>query len=125
MSKETEAISAVVRGIKVSLNTFAPARVVNFYEATQEADVEILFLTKNKQDELNRHPMIVRAPVQSMRYKVDGVVKSYTPVLQKGDVVFVAFAQRSLDNFRATPFDPDDLRTHDIRDAIVLGGWRL
>ncbi|MGM0806529.1 MAG: hypothetical protein ACQET8_17445 [Bacillota bacterium] len=112
-----------------------------------EADVEILFLSRRTDGSFFQYPLIERAPVLGMRYKVkkefnasitgitvtEGSVNSSNvtikpnaeieliPSLKKGDIVFVAFAQRALDNLQSKPFDPGTIRKHDIRDAVVLG----
>ena len=44
--------------------------------------------------------------------------------LEKGDMVLLACAQRSIDNLleSMTSYDPDDTRMHDINDAVILAG---
>ncbi|WP_026678221.1 Gp138 family membrane-puncturing spike protein [Fictibacillus gelatini] len=122
MAGDTNFFDLIERRIKLSLHTFAPARVIKFNEGKRTVDVELLFLSVDKNGDTDRYPLIEDAPVLGHRYKVDGIIKTYSPVLQTGDVVFVAFAERALDNLNGgKPFDPEYRRTHDIRDAVVLG----
>lgn len=152
MGADTRFVDALENRIKLSIHTFAPARVVRYYESTKEADLEILFMSADKNGLLSKYPMIVKAPVLGMRFKtkssysasVSGLIDSlggsvngsnanifpkeeieYIPFLKPGDVVFVAFAERAIDNLQKQPFDPQFRRTHDLRDAVVLGVWDI
>lgn len=141
MSKETNFFDLFERRIKLAIHTSGPARVLAFDEEKREADIELLFMTANSNGGLSKYPMIPSVPVMGMRYKVkteyqahiDGTSSTiqpleeieYVPFLKKGDVVFVVFAERALDNLQNTPFDPDSMRTHDVRDAWIVGVWGL
>lgn len=147
MSVETGGIDALIKHIKLSMHTFMPARVISFNEAKQEADIELLFAQVDRSGKATKYPPILGAPVMGMRYKVyeeypaevkgtkyegqpvDGgsaTIKhkqeiEYKPFLKKDDVVFVAFAERALDNLQNKPFNPEYRRMFDVVDAVVLG----
>lgn len=150
MSIQTEAIKAVMHSIKLSMHTFAPAKVLSFDEAKQEANIELLFMQVNGSGKTTKYPMIMGVPVLGMRYKVeeyaatvtgltdpDGAVDGsaakikpktemvYKPFLKKDDIVFVAFAERALDNLQKQPFNPEYSRMFNIQDAVIIGTWGL
>jgi hypothetical protein len=112
---ETNAFDAVIKNVKMSINTFAPARIIKYYPgAKAEADIEILFKYQiDKEGNTTRYPMISGVPV------LNEVKTGLTP----GDMVFVAFAQRALDNLQDVPFDPGFMHMFSIKDAVVIGSW--
>lgn len=113
---------ALIRKIKLSIHTIAPARVLSYNEKERTANVELLFLSLNKDEELSKQAPIEDVPVLGMRYKVNGVIDDFIPYLKTDDVVFVGFTERALDNLEGPKtFDPEFLRTHSVKDAIVLG----
>lgn len=114
MANDTKFIDALSRRIQLSVHTFAPARVVRYYPETKEADIELLFMVSDKSGATERYPLIERAPVLK-----------HVGALSLNNVVFVAFAERALDNLQSRPFDPDSHRMHDVRDAVVLGVLEL
>lgn len=126
MSSETKFVDSLIKRVQLSIHTMAPARVINFYESTQEADIEVLFMSADKGGNVAKYPLIPRVPVLGMRFKTKaGSTLSdeleYIPFLKKNDVVFVGFAERAMDNLQKVPFDPQFRRTHDLRDAVILG----
>jgi hypothetical protein len=112
MGKDTKFFDGFANYIKLSIHTFAPARIVAYYEDTKEADIEILFMSADTNGNLAKYPMIPKVPVLR-----------HVGLLSSNDVVFVAIAERALDNLQNTPFDPDSVRMHDLRDAVVIGAW--
>lgn len=110
MAIETKFIDALTQRIRLQVHTGAPARVVKYHADTKEADIQLLFLVVEKNGQSESYPLIERAPV----------LKHVGP-LAMGNIVYVAFAERALDNLQNVPFDPDAHRMHDVRDAIVLG----
>lgn len=114
MANHTKFIDALVQRIRLSVHTFAPARVVRYHGGTKEADIELLFMVSDKSGAVERYPLIERAPVLK-----------HVGALNADDIVFVAFAERALDNLQAQPFDPDSHRMHNVRDAVVLGVLEL
>lgn len=149
MSTTTQGVRAIMHNIKMSIHTFAPAKVLSFDEAKQEANIELLFMQVDRTGRTSKYPMIVGVPVLGMRYKVDeypatitGLTKDgavdgsaanitpkreivYKPFLKPGDVVFVAFAERALDNLQKKPFNPEFHRMFDVQDAVIIGGFGL
>lgn len=122
MANDTSFYEQFARNIKLSIHTLAPARVVSFNETKRTADIEILFMSRDEEGNVEKYPLIQGAPVLGHRYKVDGITKTFSPILQSGDVVFVGFAERAMDHLNdSKPFDPQYLRTHSIMDAVVLG----
>lgn len=122
MGADTRFFDQLIRTIKLSIHTIAPARVLSFNESKQTADIELLFLSLDNDGDLTKQPPIEDVPVLGMRYKVNGSVNQYTPYLKKNDVVFVGFAERALDNLEGPKvFDPEFSRMHSYSDAIVLG----
>lgn len=150
MSTTTQGLKAVMHNIKMSIHTFAPAKVISFDEAKQEANIELLFMQVASTGKTTKYPMIVGVPVLGMRYKVDeypAIIKDlkdedgpvdgsaakikpekeivYKPFLKPDDIVFVAFAERALDNLQKKPFNPEFHRMFDIQDAVIYGGFKL
>jgi hypothetical protein len=148
MANDTNFIDSLLHRVKMSLHTFLPARVIAFYPATQEADLEILFMQVTRNG-THKYPMIQKAPVLGMRFKsknsysanITGLIPrdgsidgsgatiqptqeiEYVPFLKAGDVVFCGVSERAIDNLQKVPFDPKFSRTHDPRDIVVIGIW--
>lgn len=114
MSKQARFFDQLSRSIRLAVHTSAPGRVVRYDAGKKEADIELLFLTVYKDGSTERYPLIEGAPMLK-----------HVGALSKGDIVFVAFSERALDNLQKEPFDPDASRMHDIRDAVVLGVLEL
>lgn len=114
MANDTRFIDALSKRIRLSVHTFAPARVVRYYSGSKEADIELLFMSVDKSGATEKYPLVERAPVLK-----------HVGALSANQVVFVAFAERALDNLQSRPFDPDAHRMHDVRDAVVLGVLEL
>lgn len=147
MSAETNYTDMILHLTKLTLHTYAPAKVLEFYEDEQAADIELLFMSADRTGALRKYPIILKAPVQGMRYKIPnpfpaditGLVGfhgdvnggaavvapskeiEFVPFLKPGDIVTVAFAERAMDNLQDEPFDPQFKRTHNIKDAIITG----
>ena len=148
MAKDTKFIDLLEQRIKLSIHTTAPARVISYNESKRTADVELLFMSVDQDDNAEKYKVIEGVPVQGMRYKIPESFKAaissliptegsidgsnasvkidnaieFTPFLKKDDVVVVSFAERALDNLNGIKtFDPEFHRTHDINDCIVLG----
>jgi len=114
MSKHARFFDELKRSVRLGIHTTAPARVVSYNAGKKEADIELLFMTVYKDGSTERYPLIEGAPCLK-----------HVGTLSKNDIVFVAFAERALDNLQTKPFDPDASRMHDIRDAVVLGVLEL
>lgn len=167
MAKETRFFDGFARHIKLSIHTFAPARIISYDKVKQEATVELLFKSVDQEGNAESYPPIEGVPVLGMRYdltqsievEIDNLtVEQYvvyadggftsggteikdvdgengrirfkqplnlTPSFKPNDIVFVAFAERALDNLQNKPFDPDSHRTHSLVDAVIIGGYQL
>lgn len=139
MAKDTKFLDAFARQIKLSIHTMAPAKVVKYDENKQRADIQLLFMTVYKDGTKEPYRLLEDVPVMFQRFKINkgqpftaiinGVLKTvqveqdlvYTPFLRAGDIVWVGFAERALDNLTNRPFDPEFHRTHSVQDAVVLG----
>lgn len=112
MTRQSEFFKQYEKRIRLMVHTFLPARVVKYHGSTKEADLELLYLQVDTDGQSDRYPVIERAPVLK-----------HVGALTTGAVVFVAIAERALDNLQDQPFDPDSSRMHDLRDAVVIGEW--
>lgn len=150
MAKETRFFDGFARHIKLSIHTFAPARILSYDKVKQEAVIELLFKSVDQDGNAESYPPIEKVPVLGMRYElassgvnISGLLANgtnvnganatlssreplvLTPFYKPNDVVFVAFAERALDNLQNKPFDPDSHRTHSLVDAVIIGGYQL
>lgn len=148
MANDTKFIDSLIKTIKLSIRTHAPARVISFDETKRTADVEILFLSVDTDGNAEKYQLLQDVPIIGMRYKIDKPIPAdieglvgvhggvngsnstinvkneveFKPFLKEDDVVWVSFAERALDNLNGTiPFDPEFSRTHDMRDAVITG----
>lgn len=142
MANDTKFLDAFARQIKLSIHTMAPAKVVKYNENKQRADIQLLFMTVYADGTKEPYRLLEDVPVMFQRFKlnkgqsftaiINGVSQTvqveqdlvYTPFLRAGDIVWVGFAERALDNLTNKPFDPEFHRTHSVQDAVVLGVLR-
>lgn len=112
MSAETKFVDYLTKNIKMQIHTNVPARVISFDASTKppEADVEVLFKTKDNAGKLSNYPLIQSAPV--LKHVGD---------LKKGDVVYLSIAERAMDDLQKVPFDPDMQRMFNLNDAVIVG----
>lgn len=113
----------------LSLHTSMPCKVISFDEGKGRAVVQPLFKAKEVGRDAVALPLIQNVPVLSQRYKIgESEPQEYVPVYQSGDIVFVAFSERSLDAVFAgggSVVLPDSSRHHSLNDAVVLGRLSL
>lgn len=110
------------------LHTGLPAIVDAFSASNQMVDVTPLlkrvFLDANQEEFTIDMPKINNVPIL---YPAGGGW-SITWPMQKGDIVYLAFAERSLDNWHeAQPgqlIDPVQTRKHDLNDAVCVPALR-
>lgn len=125
MAKDTNFFDMMERRLKLGLHTSGPAKVIAFDEDNLTADIELLHMTKDGDGDLESYPLIMDAPVLGAKFKAknaNGDIVEYIPFLEPGDQVYVCFAERAIDNWEGpNKFDPDYMRTHDIRDAVIVG----
>lgn len=84
-----------------SLHTSMPCTVIKYYPDENKADIQPKFKRK-KGGETKDYSIIKKAPVLK-----------HVGELQKGDTVYVSFAERALDYVGG--------RRHDMTDAVVIG----
>lgn len=112
MKEATEFFSLLQRETLLSVATCAPGKVIKFDAASKRADIQPLFMTSDKDDNLFKQSIIEDCPV----------LKHCQSDVEVGALIFYQVVQRSLDNLDGTKLiDPD---SHDIlssNDAIVLG----
>lgn len=110
------------QSILAELRVSMPGRVVAYHEATQRVDVQpLLKETRVGPDGkllVESLPVITNCPIaSSYRIRFPIVV---------GDVVWLIFADRSIDQWLAkgatAEVDPVDLRRHHLSDAIAIPG---
>lgn len=116
MSAESKFVENIMKNIMLQIHTNLPARVVSYNASAKppEADIEILFMSKSTNGELNKYPMVQSAPC----------LRHVGPLV-KGDVVFVSVAERSMDELQKVPFDPGMRRMFNLNDAVITGVFDL
>lgn len=129
-----EAIAAAIEAELYNLHTGLPAKVLRFDPSTQSCVVQPLI----KRQAINDDEMIEQVAIPPI-YNVPVIYPagggwSITWPLAVEDIVYLAFAQRSLDTFLETPpgtpaapMQPSDLvdtRKHSLTDAIAIPGLR-
>jgi len=112
MSAESRAFDALKQQILLSINTFMPCRVLSYNSCAKTCEVEPLFMNMDRFGNVDKQPPIIEVPVLS-----------HVGTLIKNDMVFVAFAQRALDNLQNKPFNPESTRMFHLTDAVVIGKW--
>lgn len=117
-----------IEGRLFDVHTGLPATVVSFDPTKQSADVQPL-LRRVMVDE-NESPVTVTIPVITnvpIQYP-SGAGWSITWPLAVGDIVYLHFAERSIDDWLEAPpgslVTPTQARKFDLSDAVVLAGIR-
>ncbi|QAS52801.1 Gp138 family membrane-puncturing spike protein [Halobacillus litoralis] len=114
--------SELKRNILLSINTCLPCRVIDYDKSNREAKLQPLFKTKEKGKEPTSLGVLEGVPVLFHQYEVDGVEKTYHPVLHKGQVVQVAVNQRAIDDISSGKETyPEVSKWFRLRDAVVIG----
>ncbi len=114
-----KAIAVAAAGLRV----MEPAKVISYNEENQTATVLSLFKEADSTTEDAKElPQLIECPVWHLRV---GLAAIYLPI-RPGDKVALLFADKSLDNWQDSegenPIDPQDTRTHDLTDALVIPG---
>lgn len=114
MSEVSRFFTDFYREILLSVATAAPAKLVKYNPSTKRADIQPLFLTADKDDNVYNQSIIEDCPV--MRHCQSDCESGQYPL------VFYNVVQRNMDNLNGVNFiDPD---SHDImssNDAIIVG----
>lgn len=125
MSYADTFLNIYIRQRLLTMHTAMPAKIVSYDEAQGRATIQPLFMTKEYGKPPEPLPVVENVPVLKHRLRTEGgIVQEYTPVYEKDDVVFVAFAERALDAVLADPGRvvlPSDTRHHSLNDAVILG----
>jgi len=105
----------------LKINTMTLCRVVAVNDRT--LDIEPLILSVDTEDNALDAPIIYDAAVSTTRGGDAGIIIEY----KVGDVVIVGFCSRNIDVTKNTlkQSKPEDARTYDLRDAVVLGHYAL
>lgn len=123
-----DVIGEVIRAETARIRTVIPGKVVAYDHAEQRADVRPKIRSSYRDPDTDERetylPQIIRnCPVSFPQ----GGGFSLTFPLAEGDPVELHFASRSLDEWLAGGGDdvtPEDVRRHDLTDAIVHPGIR-
>lgn len=139
MSEITKFFTEFQHETLLSVSTLAPGKVIKFDEARQRADIQPLFLTADKNDNVYKQSIIHDALVPDHLTSIemfekhecswaacdcDSVLKKYAEwrKLKAGNLVFYIPAQRSLGDLNGTNFiDPDSHDLMSSNDAVVVG----
>ncbi|MBD8026416.1 hypothetical protein H9636_07060 [Ureibacillus sp. Re31] len=123
MSNATVFFQELKRGILTSINTCMPAKILEYDKNKCEAKIQPLFKIKVKgKDNPVTLPPIEGVPALKNRYEVDGAIKEYKPIYNKGEIVLVVFSQRALDDAQNGDLVyPGTARMFSIHDAVIMG----
>lgn len=103
------------------LHTCMPCRVERFDEPTYTADVQPLPMRKYKERPAVALSMLSGVPILRRKVKEGDAIRLDKPFLEPGDIVLVAFCERSLDHASTgIPYDPGS-RKFSLDDGIILG----
>lgn len=110
-----EILDQAIDDVLTDVHTCLPAVVVNYYPATQTADVQPALKTKYDDGTITSKPIIPDVPVQ---FLAAGTFSFSFPIA-KGDDVWVFFSERSLERWKAESgiVDPKDSRKFHLSDA--------
>ncbi|UYT83933.1 hypothetical protein [Priestia megaterium] len=96
--------------LRASINVAGPAKVLAVHG--DKADIKPLFKKDNGEE----------YAVVSDAYILDHV-EAKGP-LASDDIVYINFADRSLDYLKKEPFDPIHTRRHSVNDAVIVGRFK-
>lgn len=116
------AVRLVVAEIMATMNVSCPGRVIAYYADTQTADVMLCVAERPPSGLPEPFPIIKGCPVDFDA----GAGFAWTYPLAPGDPVMVIFADRSLDEWKATggPVNPQAPHRFHATDAWVRPGGR-
>lgn len=122
MSNASRFFSNLREQILLSINTSMPCKVLSYNKGNRTAKIQPLFKVKEVGQSPESLPSIEDVPVCFQKFEVDGITKTYTPILGVGDIVLVVFGQRSIDDAIEGVLDfPGFSRVLDIQDAMIVG----
>lgn len=122
MSNASRFFENMRQQILLSINTAMPCKVLAYDKGTRTAKIQPLFKVKEVGHAPEALAPVDGVPVCFQRYEVDGVTKTYFPVLEAGDTVLAVFGQRAIDDAVNGKLSfPGFSRTLDIQDAMIVG----
>jgi len=124
----SEIIEQAIESRLFDMHTGLPAKVNSFNASKQTCSVVPLlkrvFLDENNEELVQEMPTIENVPIV---YPAGGGWAITWP-LQKDDIVYLTFAERSLDRWLEQPkgsfVDPIQARKFDLSDAVCIPGFR-
>jgi len=102
------------------MNVGMPAEVVKYDHTKQTVDVKPHFKKKYKDGKKEEPPVIYNVPLQIFRSG-----KSFITVpIDKGDIVWLSFANRSMEKWKGKGevHDPEDTRMFSMSDCVAYPG---
>ncbi|WP_346235738.1 Gp138 family membrane-puncturing spike protein [Lysinibacillus telephonicus] len=123
MSNATQFFENIKKAVLTNINTAMPAMILSYNETTCTAKIQPLFKVKEVGKEPVSLPAIEGVPVLKQKFRVNGgAVQTYTPVYSEGEVVYVVFSQRALDEAqKGNNVFPGTSRMFSIHDAVIVG----
>lgn len=124
MTTESPSLLAIlrdaIRNDRLNLHTAMPGIIQSYSASTQLADIQPVCKRRYADDSVEDLPLIPDVPVMQPRTTLAWVNLPIKP----GDSVLLIFCERSIESFRTIGGvnDPDDVRTHDLSDAIAIPG---
>lgn len=128
MDNRTPDLSTVIREAldiwSSAIRVMMPGKIISYDKDKQLADVQPMLQETLSNGDLINLPEIKNVPVQWFRV---GLAVIYMP-LRPDDLVMLIFSDKSLDKWEGedndglTAKDPQDVRSHDLSDAIAVPG---
>ena len=126
--EDEDILLAAIRSEIYEMHTFMPATILTYNHATQKATVQPVIRGRRFDPETETVSHYKMAPIPNVPVKFQQSTGfSITFPFSVGDLVLLAFCERSLDELLLTGAMDNvnqDLRRFDISDAIILGAIR-
>lgn len=125
----TQIIRDAIDAALAEMHAGLPAKVLNYDPGHQSVDVKPLLLRvavdpDTELEQTHEIPVITNVPLELL----SGGGWAISFPVAAGDIVYLAFAERSLDRWLEAPpgqlVDPLDSRHHDLSDAVARPGLR-
>lgn len=108
------------QNIMEQINVGEFAKIKSYDESTQTADI----ITAIEDSDTDGSITINACPVlQNALLKIDSDGNVKQVPFSKGELVFIIFNNRDLDNFEGGPYTKNTNRMHSINDAVVVGRY--
>lgn len=116
----TDIIKSWIKNGTGEIHTALPGKVVNYNAGANKAQVQPVGSYKVKDGRNITFPIIHDVPVVFPMGMGGGAGMTF-PVVA-GDGCLIVFSESQMDDFLNAGYDSEDLRKHDIRDAICIPG---